>query len=321
MLILCSQAGAKVDELGGVARKLRIQFEGAIYHVINRGNYRQDVFGSVGAAMAFETTLAEACELFEWRLHAYAIMRNHFHLALETPRANLAEGMHWLTGTYATRFNRLRSERGHLFQGRYQALLVEDTAALVRVVDYVHLNPVRAGVIVAEQLALFRWSSLRRFLSVVRPKWLPADWLDQLGLKDEVTGWKRYLEHLVELSGNAAEQERQQFGQMTRGWAIGTTGWRKAIAKDHAQMALASGVSDEALREIRAARFTEVLTQVLAEVGKDPDAIKCDAKSARWKIIAAQRLRERANAPHAWIAETLNMGSPASVRAYLCRNG
>ena len=90
-----------------MARKLRIQFENAIYHVINRGNYRQDVFDSVGAAMAFESALAEASEIFEWRLHAYVIMRNHFHLALETPRANLVEGMHWLSGTYATRFNRL----------------------------------------------------------------------------------------------------------------------------------------------------------------------------------------------------------------------
>ena len=88
-----------MDKVGSVARKLRIQFEGAIYHVINRGNYRQDVFGSVGAAQAFETTLAETCELFDWQVHAYVIMRNHFHLAVETARANLTEGMHWLTGT------------------------------------------------------------------------------------------------------------------------------------------------------------------------------------------------------------------------------
>ena len=309
-----------MDKVGSVARKLRIQFEGAIYHVINRGNYRQDVFGSVGAAQAFETTLAETCEMFDWQVHAYVIMRNHFHLAVETARANLTEGMHWLTGTYATRFNRLRSERGHLFQGRYQALLVEDTAALARVVDYIHLNPIRARIVEAAHLAGFRWSSLRRFVSSSRPKWLGTDWLDQHGLKDEAPGWKRYTEHLMDLSGNAAEQERQQFGQMTRGWAIGTAGWRKAIAKDHAQMALASGVSDEALSEIKAARFAEVLDLVLAEMGKDSAAITGDPKSARWKIDAALRLRKRANAPHAWIAEALNMGSPVSVRAYLCRN-
>ena len=75
-----------------------------------------------------------------------------------------------------------------------------------------------------------------------------------------------------------------------------------------------------AMREIKEARFTEILSRVLAEVGKDAHAIQCDAKSARWKICAAQELRARANAPHAWIAEALNMGSPVSVRAYLCRN-
>ncbi len=118
-----------------MARKLRIQYEGAIYHVINRGNYRRDVFGTVGAAQAFETVVFEACKMHGWRLHAHGVMSNHYHLAVATPRANLVEGMHWLQSTFATRFNRLRQVRGHLFQGRYQALLVEDAAALARVVD------------------------------------------------------------------------------------------------------------------------------------------------------------------------------------------
>src|SRR5476651_2071950 len=128
-------------------RKLRIQYAGALYHVINRGNYRRDVFESAGAAQAFIAVLEEVLPRFGWRLHAYVIMRNHFHLALETSRPNLVEGMHWLQSTYATRFNRFRGERGHLFQGRYQAILVENLSALGRVVDYLHLNPVRAGMV------------------------------------------------------------------------------------------------------------------------------------------------------------------------------
>ena len=97
-----------------------------MYHVINRGNYRRDVFETTGTAKAFEVTLDEACEQHGWKLHAYVILRNHFHLALTTPEPNLVEGMHWLQSTFASRFNRLRGERGHLFQGRYQALLIED---------------------------------------------------------------------------------------------------------------------------------------------------------------------------------------------------
>ncbi len=303
-----------------VARKLRIQFGGAIYHVLNRGNYRQDVFGSPGAAMSFTQALAEACELFQWRIYAYVLMRNHFHLALQTPQPNLAEGMHWLQSTYATRFNRLRSERGHLFQGRYQALLVEDAAALVRVVNYVHLNPVRAKLIDPRQLPEFRWSSLRQFLMKPRPTWLAAEeWLSQIGLEDTPTGWKHYHEQLVELATNPREQERQEFGKMTQGWSIGTSGWRKAIAKDHAHLALSAGVSDDALRAIKESAWTELLEHVLVRDGKSATEIARDAKSAKWKINAARLLRNKVTASHSWIAEKLNMGTPGSVRVYLSR--
>ena len=132
---------------GGVARRLRIQYPGAIYHVINRGNYRRDVFETTGAASSFEATLGEASTRFGWEVHAFSILRNHFHLALTTPIPNLGDGMHWLQTTFAVRFNRFRAERGHLFQGRYQSPLVENVAALLRVVDYIHLNPVRAGIV------------------------------------------------------------------------------------------------------------------------------------------------------------------------------
>jgi len=141
-----------------MARKLRIQFEGAMYHVINRGNYGRDLFGNEGEAQAFLETVGEAKAMMGWRLHAYVLMRNHYHLAMETPEPNLVEGMHWLQSTWATRFNRFRQERGHLFQGRYQALLIEDAAVLGKVVDYIHLNPVRAKIVLAEQVRDYPWS-------------------------------------------------------------------------------------------------------------------------------------------------------------------
>jgi putative transposase len=94
---------------------------------------------------AFERAVDETCRRFAWRLHAYVIMRNHFHFALETPQPNLSEGMHWLQSTFAIRFNRFRNERGHLFQGRYDAILLEDDTILTRVVHDIHLNPVSFG--------------------------------------------------------------------------------------------------------------------------------------------------------------------------------
>jgi putative transposase len=98
-------------------RKLRLEYPDACYHLINRGNYRRDVFASEGAKQAFERTLFEGCEKWSWQLHAFVLMSNHFHLAVTTPGGNLVVGMQWLQATYANRFNRLRIERGPSFRG------------------------------------------------------------------------------------------------------------------------------------------------------------------------------------------------------------
>ncbi len=290
--------------------------------MINRGNYRRDVFESVGAAKAFEVTLDEACEQFRWRLHAYVIMRNHFHLAVETVEPNLVDGMHWLQSTFATRFNRLRAERGHLFQGRYQSLLIEDARALARVVNYIHLNPVRARIVAAEQVASFRWSSLGRFAKAVRPAWLVAEeWLGSLGWQDSPAGWTGYIAGLVELAGDTERQREQGFGEMARGWAIGTEGWRAAIAKDHAYLALSAGFAAKEIEDLKEARWRGALEHALRQAGKTAEDVRADAKGAAWKRVAATVLRDEANAPHRWIAQTLNMGCANSVRSYLSRAG
>lgn len=300
-----------------MARKLRIQYEGALYHVINRGNYRWDVFGSVGAAQAFENALFEACAESGWRLHAFVLMRNHYHLAVETPRANLVEGMHWLQSTFATRFNRLRKARGHLFQGRYQAILIEDWRALARVVDYIHLNPVRAKLLPPERVAEFRWSSLQRLLHGPRPPLLHCqDWLTVHGLTDTARGLRAYANRLAALAADEAEQKRQGLEQLSQGWAIGTAGWRRALAKDYADRALAPGVEAGELRELKEARWTEVLEQGLARYRQTWKAAAASPGSLPWKITIAQALRQ-AGAPYTWITVQLHMGKPGTVRVYL----
>jgi len=102
----------------------RIESSDSIYHVINRGHTRSFIFESEGAKVGFERTLFEACERADWKLLAYCILSNHFHLCLGTPRGNLSEGMRWLQATFANRFNRYRKESGHLFQGRFKSLVV-----------------------------------------------------------------------------------------------------------------------------------------------------------------------------------------------------
>jgi putative transposase len=160
-------------------------------------------------------------------------MNNHYHLAVETPQPNLSAGMHWLESTYATRFNRFRSERGHLFQGRFQALRIENSAVLARVVDYIHLNPVRAKIIEPKDLAGFRWSSLRHLVNGNRPPGLHVDLLlGQWGMPDTPASWARYVEHLCALALDETEQKRLGFDGFGRGWAIGSAGWKRALAKE-----------------------------------------------------------------------------------------
>jgi REP element-mobilizing transposase RayT len=302
-----------------MARKLRIQYENAIYHVINRGNYRWDVFESVGAAQAFETTLMEACEECGWRLHAFVVMSNHYHLAVETPRANLVEGMHWLQSTFSTRFNRFRQERGHLFQGRYQALLVEDMAALVKVIDYIHLNPARAKIVAAEGLVDYRWSSLPRFLRGPRARVLCCqDWLVQHGFDDTLAGLKSYTDYLIGLAGDETEQKRLGLEQLSKGWAIGTAGWCRAIAKDHAARALEPGIEASELRSLKEALWSQVLDEALTNQKQTRESAATARANTPWKISTAIKLRN-VGAPFAWITEQLHMGSVSTARVYLNR--
>lgn len=300
-----------------VARKLRIEFEGARYHVINRGNYRRDVFGSVGAAQAFEATLLEACAAYGWRLHAHVLMHNHYHLALETPQANLVQGMHWLQSTFATRFNRFRSERGHLFQGRYQALLIEDAVALGNVVDYIHLNPVRARLVAPEQLGGFRWSSLRKFLSgSAEAVYAPEDWLLPKGFDNDRAGWQAYVAWLQALATDEREQAERGFETMSKGWAVGTHAWKRQLAADYAQQSLAPGMEAGELRELREARWRDLLESGLKQADVTTDRLESSRRSAVWKMQIARELR-MAGAPYAWIARELHMGAASSVRAYV----
>ena len=123
-----------------MARKLRVQYPGAIYHVMNRGDRREPIFNDEKDRLLFLDTLAEACRKTDWQIHAWCLMNNHFHLVVETPKPNLVEGMKWFLGTYTSRFNRRHRLFGHLFSGRYKALVVDGSGNgyLKSVCDYVH---------------------------------------------------------------------------------------------------------------------------------------------------------------------------------------
>ena len=112
-----------------MARKLRIQYPGAIYHVMSRGDRREPIFADAQDRQRFLAALTEACLKTGWQVQAYCLMNNHFHLVIETPQPNLVAGMKWLLGTYTSRYNRRHKEFGHLFSGRYKALLVDGSGS------------------------------------------------------------------------------------------------------------------------------------------------------------------------------------------------
>ena len=144
-----------------MARAWRIEYEGALYHVLSRGNERRDIFLDDDDRRLFLTGLAEAGERFAIDVCAYVLMGNHYHLLLRTRRANLSKAMQWLGVSYTTRFNSKQSRSGHLFQGRFKSMLVQNDAYLLQLSYYIHCNPLRAGMVA--RLSDYRWSSYRAY--------------------------------------------------------------------------------------------------------------------------------------------------------------
>ncbi len=299
-----------------MARLPRYEFEGAIYHIINRGNYRQDIFKSAGAAQTFLNCLYLGAEKSHWVLHAYCLMRNHFHLAIETPNANLIFGMHWLQSTFANKFNRYRKVSGHLFQGRYYALLVEPGPGLAALVNYIHLNPVRAGIVSVDELRMYRWSSYPLlFRKRKRPPFCQFEsWLSEIGgLKDTPSGHKSYEQYLLWLSMNEQAQKELQFSKMCKGWVIGSRSFKKQLFKQFNKELKYKIPGAKAVGDINGLSAEVLLKNYLNRLAKGTKEIANDKKSAPWKVVIAMILKRKSNASNPWISKQLNMGHPDSI--------
>jgi len=164
-----------------MARPLRVEFAGAVYHVTARGNGGQDIFDDDTDRLKFLEVLGSTVERFAWICHAYCLLPNHYHLLVETPEANLSRGMRQLNGVYTQSFNRRHGRSGHVLQGRFKAILVEKESYLLELARYVVLNPVRAGM--ARYPRLWKWSSYRATAGETPPPgFLTTDWiLSQFG--------------------------------------------------------------------------------------------------------------------------------------------
>jgi len=298
-----------------MARRLRLEAEGGVYHVINRGNYRMDLFGAAKTKTAFLKCLGEASVKSGWRVHAWCIMSNHYHLAVETPQANLVEGMQWLQGTFATRFNRLRKASGHLFQGRYKSLYV-DPKGLGSLCHYIHLNPVRAGLCKVQELASWPWSSFPWLTDPAkRPSWYdPGVALDHAGgLADTAKGRKKYLEYLEWLSDDEPARKAQKFDQMSKGWVIGSVDFQKDLIEEHKETWQQGKRLAAQMHEAREEIWQQKLQELLKRLGKNKQALVRERKSTSWKVALAGALKAQTTVTNRWLGAALHMGNMYEV--------
>jgi putative transposase len=298
-----------------MARKLRVEYQGAIYHVMNRGDHREAIFRDDQDRLLFLMTLAETCEKTAWQVHAYCLMANHFHLCLETPRANLVAGMKWFLGTYTARFNRRHKLFGHLFSGRYKALIVDGSQRgyLHTVCDYIHLNPARAKLIPDEDLLRgYRWSSYPEYLKAPkkRPVWLRVDrLLGEMRIPKDSAAGRRMFERMTE-ERRAGEPAggAESYQKIRRGWYLGDKQFKKELLE---QMADRRGESHygEELEETEEQKAEGIVCKELRRVGwreqELQDRPKCDGR----KVALAMELRRRTTMPLKWVAQRLNMGT------------
>lgn len=298
-------------------RLMRIEYPGAIYHVMSRGDQGDPIFCDEGDCHEFLKTLAEACGKTGFAVHAYCLMKNHFHLVVETPEGKLVAGMRWLLSTYSNRFNHRHRRHGHLLSGRYKALVVEGSGDgyLRTACDDTHLNPVRARLLPLESRLLeYPWSSFGVYLTAPRhrPGWLRVErLLGEHGIAQDTEAGRREFERRME-ARRAGEGDPEQWKGMRRGWCLGGQEFqRRLLERLHGQ--LGPDHSGEMRARAGRARAEAIITEEMKRLRWKEGEWSRRAKSDPHKLALAARLRRETTLTIAQISERLRMGSRKSV--------
>ena len=213
-----------------MARPLRIEFSGALYHISNRGNGGDDIYLDDDDRMLFNEVLSEVCEQFNWFIYAWCQMNNHYHLLIETPDANLSKGMRYLNGVYTQRFNRKHQRVGRVFQGRFKGILIERDAYLLELCRYIVLNPVRSGMVASAEDWV--WSSYRYTAGLEAPfKWFDQEWMLSLFAKTKKRAMKAYCKFVADGIHQASPWQSLQ-NQIYLGSDDFVIGMQKRIKQD-----------------------------------------------------------------------------------------
>ena len=307
-------------------RAPRIEYEGALYHVMCRGDRREAIFRGDQDREMFLQTLGESCERAGLVVHSYVLMSNHYHLLLETPAGNLVAGMQWLQSTYTARFNARERKGGHVFQGRYKAVVIDSGESEYgrTVSDYIHLNPARAEIVNQENPRLkdYRWSS---FPTICRGEgktgWLQIDkvlswhhW--EWRRRKDRRAYEAYLQRRAKECWNKEAGTDSEFEELRRGWFLGGEEFREKletlaakVVKDRKR----ESYSSSALRrhdEVQAARLLEAglkklgLTQEEARHLRQNDLRK---QGLMWLV------KSRTVVKDAWLQGELDTGDRSNI--------
>ena len=314
-------------------RKPRIEYAGALYHAMNRGDQGEPVFRDKLDYENFLGTLGECCGRTGWKVHAYVLMPNHFHLLLETPQPNLVQGMKWFLGAYTQKFNRRHGLKGHAFQGRYKAVVIRSDSGgyFERVSSYVHLSPARARLLNPERpdLSSWRWSSYGAYTGArARPEWLVvARVLGDLGLKDDRQGREAYRAYLRERVKELRTRRGKKlyaavWKEIRQGWCVGGAEFEESLLKklkDVVAERKRESYSGEAMRRHDEGQAERLVRGGLRALGLTEADLDKQAKGSREKCALAWLVQERTLAKQSWVAERLRMGSASGVGAYAKR--
>ncbi len=251
-----------------MARPLRIEFEDALYHITSRGNERRNIFRSDRDRKAFLAFLGAAAQRFGWSITAWVLMTNHYHLVVQTHKPNLSRGMHWLNSVYAGWFNRVHKRRGHLFEGRFKAFLIDREAYFAEVLRYVVLNPVRAKMV--ERPEDYRWSSYRATAGLESaPEWLDLDSVLPLFGGEKQPAQAAYREFVLARIGC----EDRLWDKLENQLYLGTEEWIEA-ARKLVESTPRSTDHPRAQRAVGRPKMHTILDAVAKAAGETADSIR-----------------------------------------------
>jgi putative transposase len=317
-----------------MARKPRIQYEGAVYHVMSRGDRGGKIYKDRLDYDLFLMATAEACQRTGWRIHAFVLLPNHFHWLLETPEANLVDGMKWFLGAYSQRYNSRHGQIGHVFQGRYKAVVIQSDSGnyFETVSTYIHLNPARARLVNREKggLEQYEWSSYPWYLKGKgkRPEWLEVKRvLGNLSLKDDAGGHRRYTSYIDGRIGELRKKEgrkafKQEWASLRYGWYAGSDVFRESLVrrlKKVVEGRQRGSYCGEGIRRHDQTEAEKLIKKGMKALGVSEHDLSCLPKGHELKCLLAWLAHSKATVSHAWLSNRLNMGCPATLSAYIRR--